>query len=337
MFSEAPSYYNEQMKTAKTLLKNLPIDENDSARLLLEALETHGLTDLPQDRESMLRLLRKIIREGVDTVRRSTATVTFATAADLSLQARASRRSVTRRDLRYYIHRLLRIEGLGTRPLRAITTSECREVLARAFGHSVHSYRKARAILHSIFAFGLRHDWCSENPVSPIDIPAVTEKRIHPLCLEEVRRLERVAARREYADMRFSLNLLLYCGVRPAEITRINPATDIDWEHNQLLIRPQTSKTGGGRIIPLRKAARLPRELCIIPKRWTLRWRALRRSAGFEQWQPDICRHTFATYHAQHFRDLKELQLEMGHSSLSLLRTRYMMATLGNACTTFWK
>ena len=42
-------------------------------------------------------------------------------------------------------------------------------------------------------------------------------------------------------------------------------------------------------------------------------------------WVPDVCRHTFATYHAAMFRNLPELQLEMGHRDTSLLRSRYMV------------
>ena len=41
-------------------------------------------------------------------------------------------------------------------------------------------------------------------------------------------------------------------------------------------------------------------------------------------WQPDVLRHTFATHHLATFRNYAELQLEMGHRSIELLRTRYI-------------
>ena len=41
-------------------------------------------------------------------------------------------------------------------------------------------------------------------------------------------------------------------------------------------------------------------------------------------WQPDVLRHTFATHHLATFRNYAELQLEMGHRSAELLRTRYI-------------
>ena len=42
----------------------------------------------------------------------------------------------------------------------------------------------------------------------------------------------------------------------------------------------------------------------------------------------DVCRHTFASYHAAYLRNLPELQLEMGHRDASLLMTRYMAPAL---------
>ena len=69
-----------------------------------------------------------------------------------------------------------------------------------------------------------------------------------------------------------------------------------------------------------------------IPRRWVQRWRALRKAAGWSKetahpWRQDVCRHTFATYHAAHFRNFAALQMEMGHRDSGLLRTRYIYAT----------
>lgn len=52
----------------------------------------------------------------------------------------------------------------------------------------------------------------------------------------------------------------------------------------------------------------------------------------------DTLRHAFATYHAAHFRNLPELQPEMGHRDASLLRTHYINASYLNRQETqaFW-
>ncbi|MDO4955315.1 MAG: hypothetical protein Q4E43_09290, partial [Akkermansia sp.] len=118
------------------------------------------------------------------------------------------------------------------------------------------------------------------------------------------------------------------------EVSRIDPERDIDWQNQRVVVRPTTSKTGGGRVVPLRKADAI--SVRTIPHCWKERWHALRSKAGWNQshpWQPDICRHTFATYHAARFKNFAELQMEMGHRDSSLLRTRYVYAGKTNEAT----
>ena len=217
--------------------------------------------------------------------------------------------------------------GLAERRVRSITSEDCRTYLQKAYGESPSQYRKARAILSGVFSTAIKHDWCDTNPVTRVEVPEVVEKPIEPLTIEEVKRLEETARQPEHREMPLSLHLMLYCGIRPTEVSRIDPERDIDWEHAQVLVRPTTSKTGGGRVVPLRKAETIT--VRAIPRRWIQRWRALRKAAGWNKshvWQADACRHTFATYHAAHFRNFPALQLEMGHRESSLLRTRYVYA-----------
>ena len=277
----------------------------------------------------------QMVAAGVKMLELQENTVDFEAAAWASVEARASRRPTTTRDLRHYVRRMLRVEGFARLPLRAMTTTQCRKMLQKAFGHSVHSYRKARSILHSIFAYGIRQEWCDTNPVSRIETPTVVEKIISPLTQKEVGQLRAAVSGPGFADMRFSLSLLLYSGVRPAEVQRITPE-DVCWNERMVLIRPQKSKTGGGRAVPLRLLPGLRRQDCIVPRNWQSRWRALRRRAGFARWRPDVCRHTFASYHAAYFRNLPELQLEMGHRDLNLLRSRYMMPASRKAAQVYF-
>ena len=82
---------------------------------------------------------------------------------------------------------------------------------------------------------------------------------------------------------------MLYCGIRPAEVQRLG-ADDVCWEDGVVIIRPQVSKTGGGRVVPLRGVGRLRHEECTVPRNWGRRWQELRRAAGFSRWVPDVCR-----------------------------------------------
>ncbi len=325
------------MKTQKEKKTEEVLCRNDAWRLVLEGVErlggrTHGL-----ERRGLVMLMRTVIELGVEALRQREHTLCFEIVGKQSIEARSCNRTATLRDLKYFLRRLLRIDGVREMPLRAMTTAYCRRILQEAFGYSVSMYIKGRAVLSSIFSYGIKHELCDENPIARIDVPKVKEKRKEPLTLDEVKRLLDTAEKAEHRPMRFSLRLMLFSGVRPMEVSRIQ-MNDILWDDQQVIIRSSSSKTGGGRMVPLRGMEKLTREECKIPRAWLRRWHRLRCDAGFEAvWIPDVCRHTFASYHAAYFRKLESLQMEMGHRDLSLLRNRYMVPILPEAARSYWR
>lgn len=323
------------IKTAIQLIQSTKLSLEDIARVALEARE-ELFTDEVQDTFD-IHLLRKIVHLGVDEWKQRKNSVTFKTTALLSLEARKHLRPTSKRDLKYYITRILSASEIGDLPLRSIRASTCRNLLERLFSHSPSSYIKARAVLHSIFAYGVRQEWCETNPIDKVSTPRIREKIKKPLSVTDVSQLLKTAARPRHRPMYFSLCLMLFNGIRPTEVSRIN-TEDILWADKELHIRPETSKTGGGRVVPLRVSSRgLKREDALIPRNWQQRWRNLRRDAGFQQWVPDVCRHTFASYHAAFFRNYGILQWEMGHRDASLLRTRYVYPTSSASAKRFWQ
>ncbi len=326
----------KQNRIVKSLLAGTGVSENDAARLTLEAIETLGELATGTSRPELVTLLRRVIQAGVAAVKAAEHTVSLSEAAWASVEARKDLRPTTHRDLRHFVRRILRVEGAADMPLRSMSTADCKRILAAAFGASPSSYRKGRVILSSVFSYGIRQEWADSNPVTRIEVPAVQEKHIEPLAPEEVERLKATAGRPEFQDMRFSLSLMLYGGIRPTEVSRLQDG-DINWVVGQVIIRPCASKTGGGRAVPLRGVRGIRKRDRHIPRNWKRRWQALRRAAGFRHWVPDVCRHTFATYHAAKFRNLPELQLEMGHRDTSLLRSRYMVPASRKDAELFWK
>ena len=325
-------------RIAKQLLKGRSLSQSDIARLALEAIENMGDLARNLDRIELITLLRNTLREGVSVMKSAAHTVSLEEAAWASVNARQDLRPSSRRDLRHFVRRILKVEGAAAMPLRAITSTQCKKILAEAFEGSTSSFVKGRAILHSIFTFGMKQEWCDSNPVSRIEVPKVKEKAIVPLAPAEVEKLKEVAQRPEFRDMQFSLSLMLYGGIRPTEVSRLREE-DFDWEEMQVIIRPSASKTGGGRTVPLRGIKGIRKKDRIIPQGWTRKWHDLRRAAGYrgKSWVPDVCRHTFASYHAAYFRNLAALQLEMGHRDASLLMTRYMAPALKKDAAAFWK
>lgn len=323
----------EKHQLADELLQNSVLNAVDAARLVLEMQDALGRRARRRSRSTLMQLMRRVIRTGTEALANEEHTVSLKKAAWARVENRAPYlRPISLRDMRYYVRRLLRVEGAEKLLLRRMNTADCRRLLHTAFANNQSGYAKARAILHSIFAYGIRCEWCDSNPVARIESPRIRESIIEPLTLEEVGRLQKAARN---TDMELSLYLMLYSGIRPAEVARLRPG-DFSWKEKLVIIRPQTSKTGGGRVVPLRGCSRIAPAFRVIPPHWHRRWKQLRRQAGFEHWVADSCRHTFATYHAAHYRNLPALQLEMGHHNLALLRSRYMRPTTAANAKKFW-
>lgn len=322
---------SEEEYVALGVLRALGTSVVEAAMLARDALDCVG---------GRVAKARDCLRIGAEQMRQSRETVGFAKAVEAALEVRQNRRRRTVVDFRCYCKRLMKCNpGLERRRVRSMTSAECRRCLEKAFGNSPSQYKKARAVLSGVFSTAVKQGWCDANPVASVPVPEVKEREIHPLRREEVEALERTAEMPEHAGMQLSLHLMLYCGIRPTEVSRINPERDIDWQRGLVLVRPAVSKTGGGRVVPLRNAGLIGGRS--IPSRWQERWRALRRAAGWggqgNPWVPDVCRHTFASYHAAYYRDLPALQVEMGHRDCSLLRTRYIMACLGMEPDWYWE
>lgn len=317
----------ERERAALAVLRSTGIDVLEAALVAKEALAAG---------RGRVKRARQCLQLGQEQLRLQEKTVTFRRAVEAALAARKGRRPRTIIDFRYLCKRLMvQNKGLAERRVRSITAAECARYLKQAFPNSAAQYKKARAALSGVFTCAVREGWCEANPVAKVAVPSITEKPIVPLDANEIDRLEQATEREGFRDMKLSLHLMLYCGIRPTEVSRLRPQ-DIDISEGQVLVRPTTSKTGGGRMVPLRRWQSLRGVPLVIPRNWQQRWRELRRAAGFTHWVPDVCRHSFAAYHAARFRNLQELQWEMGHRDSTLLRTRYVSPVSRRAAADFW-
>ena len=258
----------------------------------------------------------------------SRASVSFEEAVGDFLQARKGRRPRTVAELRSVSRRWLRsIPWLASCRVDDMGRDECTELVQ--VGTTPRQQRKLRTILYGFFEHCRRQEWCVGNPVSLIMPPVLHEQEIEPLAWGELTLLLRLARSRMHRSCMPPLGLMLWAGVRPAELLRLS-WENIDWEESVISLRPQHSKTGGCRHIQLYAVLRAwLREHglgqgAICPRNWARRWRHLRDAAGLSPWRQDVLRHTFASYHAKHFHDFARLQEDMGHQSASLLRTRYL-------------
>lgn len=328
---------------AQSILAPIGISLIDAARIVRELME-----ECPESDDQPISHCRRAIRLAADAMRQEERTVTFREAVEATLKSKAHRRPRTVAEIRQIATRLMKeIPGLGDRLVRTITTADCQEIFDTVFDSTRQKY-KARTILHGIFTISKKRGWCDENPVGRTDAPSLHETEIRALMPEEIKRLQSQIRRHHNRACAPAVALMLYAGIRPHEVTRLT-WNDIDFEEKIIALRPQHTKTGGARHVHIPPV--LERWLCryrpetdhnkaICPPNWSRRWQRLRKAAGFDKtWQQDCLRHTFASYHAKYFRNYPLLQMEMGHRSADLLRTRYvnMSGITRQEAKQFWR
>ena len=330
-----------QALSAQQTLEKTKIGVLDAARLVKE------LSELGRTRK--LNRLRTIFRLGCEVAARERKTPSFDLAYDYFLKSKNHLRTRTLQDYRQIRSVLLRtFPEIFPLRVRSISAALCGEIIDSAF-HTLRQRRKARAVLHAFFGYCVRHGWCRENPMSATDLPMLREREIVPLTLPEIATLFRSAADLRLTDCVPALALMLFAGIRPREIERLY-WSDIDPEERVISISPTHSKTGGSRhvsILPVLGKILFAQFACsntkICPPNWQRKWAKIRSDAGWNTpenpWRQDVLRHTFASYHLKFFKNLPQLQCEMGHASPRLLRTRYlsMRGVTFAAAERFWQ
>lgn len=329
---------NEREKAALEVLRSTGVDVLDVALLAKETLDAA---------RGQLKRARLCLRLGAEELVKRERTVSFAKAVEAALEARKGRRARTQTDFRYVCKRLMaRNPELKNRRVRSMTARECERYLAIAF-ETPQQFRKGRAVMSGVFSTAIRHEWCDVNPVAKVAVPQVQEHEVGILKPVEIKTLLEVAKTYENGACLPAVGLMLYAGIRPHEVTRLT-YNEVDWENGSITIRARHSKTGGARRVemapPLQRLLSgfrsKPKHERVCPKKWAQHWAELHARAGWNDenpWQPDILRHTFASYHLQYHHDYTALQWAMGHRDASLLRTRYVDLRDVADAVRFWK
>lgn len=313
------------LNSAMEILDGSGISVLDSARYIRNILDAKPAGGKLTDAQFIL----KVIDVGLRHIR--TNEMSLADGFALYLKIKQHLRPDSVRDIRCIGKRLLRTSPeFGGRNFSELSVSECEEWLNAAF-HTNPQFNKARTMLHGLFEFALRREWCDKNPIKRIERKKVVEKEIQPLKLAETKRLIKTA-QHESPVYAIVAALLVYTGIRPREVRRLT-WRDIDTEEKTITVRSQCSKTGGVRQVEIPPVlnrvliahSRELKEEKICPTDWQRRWRKIRDNSGFRgRWVQDVLRHTYASFHAKNYADLPRLQLNMGHRDLSLLRFRYV-------------
>ncbi len=342
----------EDILTAQTLLSGTGISLIDAARIIRNILDAR-----PKSSKIVsIEFCHKVVETGKRNLR--TKEMSFEEGLELYIKSKAHLRKDSLRDIKYLSNRLKKsCPDLAKRNFSELSPADCETWLTETFTTSSHfkqsanercisndpkdetvyevnasQFNKGRTILHALFEFAFRHEWCNRNPVKLVERKKVIEKEITPLSIDETKRIIKTAQCNKHKACMPAIGILLFAGIRPREVRRLKWG-DIDLAENSITVRSQCSKTGGVRsveicptlksILQSAKITDLNTHIC--PPNWTQRWKEIRNASGFKNnWTQDCLRHTYASFHAKYYRDLPRLQLNMGHRDLSLLQSRYI-------------
>ena len=309
----------------KEVLNGANVSALDAARFVRNILDAKPKNCNLTDAQFVL----KVIEVGLRNIRANE--MPFNRGFAIYYESKKHLRKDSLRDIRCIGNRLIKANPeLANRNFSQLSVSECEAWLSCAFS-TPSQQNKARSMLHALFEFAVRYNWCDKNPIKHIEKRRVIEKEILPLKLSQIRRLIEVAKSECGGICLPAVALLIYAGIRPREVRRLT-WQDIDLQENTITVRSLCSKTGGVRqveIMPQLKRILLsynpkPQQK-ICPVNWQRRWQKIRNNSGFGGcWVQDVLRHTYASFFAKRFKDLPRLQLNMGHSNQMLLCHRYI-------------
>lgn len=265
------------------------------------------------------------------------------------LSSKSSLRPSTVRECRQIFRRLNKVRHFpADTPLGELRAEDCRRLLAAAFA-TASGRNKARARLRSLFNYARKRGWCPNNPMLNIPPERLPEKELTALSLPQIARLTDTLSCPAFAACDAAVSLMLWAGIRPAEVTRLH-WRDIDLAERTIHLKAAQTKTGGGRPVRIqevlyhrlaayRQAFACTESTPLTPPNWGRRWKQLRDAAGLMNWRGDTLRHTYASYHLKYFDDWPRLQREMGHRSATMLRTRYLnlRGITAAAAALFWE
>ena len=187
-------------------------------------------------------------------------------------------------------------------------------------------FNALRSQFSRVCSFAVEKGYAENNPVLKTRPKPHTEAE--KICIPP-HELQAMLAAAQPTEQLY-IAVLAFAGVRPFEARRLTWG-DVDLDDGYLSVRRRTSKTGGARHVELHPTLRAwllhhrPANVSPTTRLAPATVRKLRALHKLcKDWQPDILRHSYASYSLKAGMPLETLQANMGHSTLALLRARYL-------------
>jgi integrase len=244
-------------------------------------------------------------------------------------------KGLSRRHLQDLKNRLGKFASFAGEKTASEIKPEQIEHWLQQFGGENHNNYLQR--LHGLFNYGIKRGYLAENPTKVIDKVKVAQTEPAIFATELVEALLNAVPRR--AVPYFAIGA--FAGLRPREIERLDWA-DIHLEEGYIRVRPKVAKTASNRLVDIQPNLRawllpLTRENGPVT---TPNIRKIREAAqckiGLTQWPQDGLRHSYASYHLAHFKNINELATQMGHTDTKLIFRHYRRVVSKSQAVDYW-
>ncbi|HAV14609.1 MAG TPA: hypothetical protein DCX06_14125 [Opitutae bacterium] len=254
-------------------------------------------------------------------------------------------------SIKYYGEPIL--EKLGKVTVSELTTRQLEKALTGQF-KTPRQLLNAKRTIRPAFSFAIRRGYASANPFDQMETTKLPQKEISAITIEQAKTAFNACAdhrkdkklkksyRLDCSDCIPALAIMLFAGVRPKEIERLDWSA-IHFDHEVITIGQGVAKTRSMRNIPIEPNLRTWLELTpksqrqgsIVPLNWKEKVKAIRHIGGFSHLQ-DVLRHSFASYHLAAHADLNALQESMGHSTSEMILRHYKALVRKKDAVEFW-
>jgi integrase len=268
------------------------------------------------------------------------AEITFAEAAAKCIESKRDISEAYKKDLRFFFNHAGRT--FGEQKLNEITSEDIEDWLEEEDFSPVTWNNKLR-LFRLLWNFGLekRNGWVTENVIEELKERQVKDEEVTALTLDQAKGVLRTA--------HFSIPRLvpylavgMFCGFRRDEAKRAD-WSDIDWETSSIMVRVSKSRTANSRYVHLEPAAvswlkplaQAAGPLHPFPYARREELKTLREMTF--DFDGNIFRHSFGTYHYHAFSNPQKTIVEMGHTTAQMLFKHYRRPVPQTTAQEYWK
>jgi integrase/recombinase XerD len=232
------------------------------------------------------------------------------------------------------------IEALGPNKFASeITTREINEYL-ESLSVGLVSRNCIRMMLCTTFSFARQNGYCLENPAYMSIRAKEVEKAVGVYAPKQLAKLLENAT----ADWVPFIAIGAFAGLRVSELGKLD-WSEVNLEEGFIHVPANKAKSARRRIVRIlpnldawiRPYAKLEGPVAPVkvfsPGKYL---GSVMRAAGIKSWEKNGLRHSFASYHLAHFRNIESLALEMGHRGTDLIFHHYRRVVTETDAKQYW-